>query len=72
MIFDDFTEEMTSINVAIYIGERRVGCWLKLAAGDSVNFAIFHDEVGEALQVIMNTHIAPFGGTVSIDVTLYA
>ena len=68
LIVKDFTDEITIVNVAIYVGERRAGYQLEMTSGDSIDFEIFPDEVDNVLSVIMNTPTASIDGRVSIGI----
>ncbi|MCL2532156.1 MAG: hypothetical protein FWE40_08380 [Oscillospiraceae bacterium] len=66
--FADFTNDMTHVNAAVYIGERRAAYRHGLIDSDSLTFEILSGEQNKALQVVMNTHLAPYGGTVVIEI----
>jgi len=68
VIFSGFTDEMEKINVAIYVGERQIGYWLEISSGDCFDFVLYPNDIGEAFRIVMNSHIAPFGGRTVISI----
>jgi len=56
VIFDRFSDGLHDINVAVYIGERRVATYMYILEGDGFNFEILPEDSGEALTIVMSTN----------------
>jgi len=59
VIFDRFSEELDNLNIAVYIGERRLIAYMNVLEGDGFNFEILPEDVGGVLTIVMSTNINP-------------
>ena len=61
VIFDEFTENMTDINVAIIINRVVADAFMSLHPGDGFIFTIADEHVGKEMLVVMSTNSASNG-----------
>ena len=61
VILDEFTDGMSRVNTAIYVGGQLAAVHMNMHPGDSFSFTINPEEVGAEMLVVMSTNSASSG-----------